>query len=774
MRKKKVVLSHSPQRFPIASSQNLASAQVPLKLWQLSAYASAVFGLLLWQQQAWAQTAESSKPATPQVPLQTVTVQAAPIKNDSKTLPTTIEAEEVQGRPERYIQFDRNVKVDRGDSQVKSETGRYTYLDDSIEASGRVEIRRKGDCYWGNKLRLQLDSGAGYLTEPRYELQRNQARGSAEKVEFQDEERSQIQRGTYTTCQSPSPDWYLQADTLNLDTGLDTGVAGKSVVYFKGVPILVMPSLTFPLSGARHSGFLPPVLGASSKGGVDVTVPYYWNIAPNRDLTLYPRMISRRGLQLGVEGRYLGETTWGGLYSGETSLEYLPNDRVRGGNRYALASIHQQKLLPNLDLNWNVNMASDDDYPSDFSRSITKTSQRLLLREANLIYYGSFWNLGLRTTNYQVLQDPQAIIQRPYDRLPQLQFHAEQHDVAGLDWSVDAIVTRFWHPTLQRGDRIVFNPQLSLPIVSSGYFLIPKIAFHASNYHIVNPLPGEQYDFHRVVPTVSIDSGLVFERQVNLFDKDLTQTLEPRLFYVNTPFREQDKFPNFDSALADFNFAQIFSENRFTGHDRIGDANQVTAAVVSRFIESNGEEALRLAIGQRFYFNHQRVSLDNSSNPSRSDLLLAAQGKITSTLTGDMAVQLSQSDRRVIRSSYALSWQPAPKKVLNLAYRFQRDNLEQVDISGQWPVADRWYAVGRANYSTRDNKLVDGLAGFEYKADCWSLRFIAQRFAVNSSSSSTGFSLQLELNGLARLGVGNNPLEALKRNINGYQALNQP
>ena len=329
------------------------------------------------------------------------------------------------------------------------------------------------------------------------------------------------------------------------------------------------------------------------------------------------------------------------------------------------------------------------------------------------------------------------------------------------------------HPTLVRGDRVVFNPQVSLPLIQPGYFVIPKISLHASNYHIVNPAPGQESDFHRVVPTFSVDSGMIFERKAQLFGSEVTQTLEPRLFYVKTPYREQSAFPNFDSAVADFNFAQIFSENRFTGQDRIGDANQITAALVSRYIEGSGDESLKLAIGQRFYFNTQRVTLDDSISPSRSDLLLAAIGKLSTTLSGEMALQASQTDHQSVRANYGLRWQPAPKKVLNLEYRFQRNTLEQIDVSTQWPIAGRWYMVGRSNYSLQDKKLVDGLVGFEYKADCWSFRFVAQRFAVNGLSNNSGFSAQIEFNGLARLGFGANPLESLKKNISGYQPISE-
>lgn len=680
--------------------------------------------------------------------------------------PTVVRAERITGRPERFIEFEDQVEVTRDLMTFNADKAIYRSLEDEVEAWGHIRMRKQGDCYRGDALRLKLDTGAGFVENPVYKLQRNNAQGHARRIDFESEERSVIRDGTYSTCEGLDPDWYLRADTLKLDTGLDTGVASKSVLYFKDVPILAVPGLSFPLSGARHSGFLPPRFDTSTKGGLELTVPYYFNIAPNRDLTVYPKLITRRGLQLGLEGRYLDEN-----YSGETTVEGLLNDKQTGTNRYALASIHQQKLLPNVLVNWNINMASDDDYPADFSHSITKTAQRLLMREANLMYFGSFWNVSLRASNYQVLQDQDDPIDRPYDRLPQLQFHAEQHDTFGFDWAFDALLTRFWHPEFERGDRFVLNPQISLPLVRPGYFITPKLSLHASKYQLIDPIERTSDDLQRVVPTFSLDSGLVFERQTSLFGKPVTQTLEPRLFYVKTPFRDQSDFPNFDSALADFNFAQIFSENRFTGHDRIGDSNQITAALVSRYIEGNGNENLKLAIGQRFYFNTQKVTLDDSVNPSRSDMLLAAAGNVSDSISAEAALQISQSSHQTVRSNIGLRWQPAPRHVVNAAYRFQRDTLEQLDFSTQWPVAERWYLVGRSNYSLMDKKFVDGLAGFEYRADCWALRLVGQRFVTATSAANTTFFLQLELSGLGRL--GSNPLEALKRNISGYQSINE-
>lgn len=687
-----------------------------------------------------------------------------------KNGPTTIFSDRVWGRPERFVHFENSVEIQKDITTIQADKADYSFLEDEVHAYSNVRVRRNGDCYTGDSMRMQLDSNVGNVIKPTYQLELSKARGEADNIQFLDEERSTVNQGTYSTCEGTSPDWYLRADTLDLDTGLDTGVAHKSVLYFLGTPILAAPSMSFPLSGARHSGWLPPTVGATSKGGPEIGLPYYFNIAPNRDLTLYPKWITRRGLQLGADARYMGET-----YKGETTVEGLVSDRVTNTNRYALTSIYEQRLQPNWTLGWNINLASDDNYPSDFSNSITKTAERLLPRDISTTYYGSFWNLNLRATNYQVLQDVTAVtpIPRPYDRLPQIQYHAEQHDVAGLDWSMDAVLTRFWHPDLVRGDRLVINPQISLPLVQPGYFITPKLSFHANAYELNNVAPGQQTAFHNFIPTFSVDSGMVFERPNTLFGNPVTQTLEPRLFYVLTPNRDQSQLPNFDTALADFNFAQIFSENRFSGLDRVGDANQITAALISRYIEMDGEERLKLAIGQRFYFNTQQVTLDGSVNPSRSDLLLAASGKLSRELMAETAFQLSQSNHQSVQASYGFRWQPETKKILNLSYNYQRDTLEQIDVSGQWPIANRWYVVGRSNYSLMDKRVVEGLAGFEYRADCWALRFVAQRFATSSTSSSSGFSLQLELFGLAKLGVGGNPLEALRKNIYGYQPNNE-
>jgi len=718
--------------------------------------------------------------------------QSAPPKQraprvEDKNAVTTVMAEDISGRPERELNLERDAEIIKDKTKVKADTACYRQVEDEVEAKGNVKIWRFGDYFTGDELKLNMDTGKGYMLNPTYQLEANHARGKAERLNFINEDEAVVINGTYSTCQSADPDWYLRSDTLNLDSGRDVGTAGKTLIYFKDVPIIGTPALSFSLSGARRSGWLSPTPGFGSKNGAELVVPYYFNIAPNRDLTVYPKIIANRGIQMGALGRYLGETE-SGFYHGETYLEYLPHDREYAkanpdvkSDRWMIRSSHTQDLSKDWEYSWNFRAASDNNYPNDFSKTVSSSTERQLLRELRTDYHGDFWTLTARVQKYQVLQDPESAVDpsltvtRPYDRLPAVNLHAAQYDVAGgFDWAFDSELTRFYHPTLINGTRLVAIPQVSYPIIGPSYFITPKVMVNMASYQLDTFGTQRAENLSRTVPTFSLDSGLIFERDVKFGGKEMTQTLEPRLFYVNTPYRDQTKFPTFDTDAATFNFSQIFSENRFVGSDRIGDANQLTAALTSRFLDANGAEALRLAFGQRFYFRDQKVQLASNAPvvDAHSDILLAATGRISETWTFDSAVQYNPSQSRIVSESYTAQWVPGAKKVLNLGYRYLRDSFKNIELSSQWPIFQRWYGVGRISYSVQDKKILESLVGLEYNADCWVFRTGAQRFVTTSTKASTQIFFQLELNGLSHLGVGS-PLEAMKSSIPGYQRLNE-
>jgi LPS-assembly protein len=686
---------------------------------------------------------------------------------DDPNAPTTLGAERLTGRPDREITLERDAEVTRGGTTLNADRADYDILDDRVKASGNVRLKRFKDRFTGDDLNLKLDTGEGYIDNPTYHLEMRNAQGTADRIDFVSDDQAVVHNGTYSTCEAPDQDWYLSSRTINLDSGRDIGTAERAVLYFKGVPLLASPYMSFPLSDQRKTGFLPPTFGTSNRNGIEVSAPYYINIAPNRDLTLYPRMISQRGLQLGAHARYLGDG-----YSGQTRVEGLMNDSQTGQSRGALTMLHNQRLAPSLSFNANVNMASDDQYPNDFPHSITNSRQRLLARDLSLNYAQPYWNMLARTSSYQVLQDPLAPIALPYDRLPQISLNAARQELGGFDISLKSDFTRFYHPTLVRGDRSVINPRISYPILAPGSFVTPSLSMHATSYNLTNQAVDQPTTLTRTLPTFSLDSGLVFERDSSFLGRPATQTLEPRLFYTYTPYKDQSKFPIFDTALAEFSFAQIFSENRYVGNDRITDSNQLTAAVVSRFIEEDGVERLRVALGQRFYFNQQQVAGNASNAENKSDLLAAMSGQVTPTLLLDAGIQYSQNQRKTNASSLGVRWLPGPQQVFNLQYK--RDvptAVNLLNVSTQWPITRRFYGVGRVNYSLEERKVSESLFGVEYKADCWIFRIVAQRTPTATNVATSSLFFQLELNGLSSL--GSNPYRALRNNIPGYNRLSE-
>jgi LPS-assembly protein len=703
---------------------------------------------------------------------------ARPSKADEHNAPLKMEAEQMTGRPDREVELERAVQIQRGSMLIEADRVHYDIVEDKVNAIGNVEIERSGDHYAGNALHLKMDTGVGMMDSPVYRLLRKNARGSAKRIDFETEDSAVVVNGIYTTCEGPDPDWYLKSSKLSLDSSTEKGTANNAVLVFKGVPIAGAPYISFPLSEERLSGFLAPSIVTSTTGGLEITTPYYLNIAPNRDLTLYPHYISRRGLMMGADARYLGET-----YSGVTRTEFLSMDAVTGEQRYALSSTHRHNLAPGLNFSSDLNFASDNEYPKDFPLTRTLANRRLLLRNLQLDYADSDWSGAVRVAEYQILQDPLATIVSPYGRLPQLLYSRFGYGDSGLSWNFSSEMTRFTHPTLVAGDRLVLNPRVTYALNRPGYFLRPSMSLHATTYSL-NQADPAMIAPSRMLPTISLDSGLVFERDASFFGRDALQTLEPRLFYTYTPYVRQDAllYPNFDSSLADFNYAQVFRENRFVGNDRIGDSNLVTAALTSRFIELNGMERVRLAVAQRFYLSDQRVILGatpTTSTDTRSDILLLTSGRVTDELRLDANLQYSQTNNEVNRVNFGTYWQPAPMKLLNFQYR--RDvrnitndattNFELLDISGQWPLSKNWYGVGRINYLLKENKIGQTLFGLEYKADCWIFRVVGQQIPTAVGVANTSFFIQLEFNGLSSL--GSNPMRALRANVPGYQPLSQ-
>ncbi len=690
-----------------------------------------------------------------------------PERPDQQQQPIFAVADHMEGATERSTAMHGNVEIRQGSESLKADDVFYRQDRNEVLATGNVHLYRNGDRFDGPELLLKMDTGEGYFLAPRYKLFSNNGQGQAQRIDFLGQNRMKMTDALYSTCPPEQKDWHITATSLETDQDTQEGVAHNAVLYFKRVPIMWAPRFSFPLNDERKSGFLSPSFGATTKGGAEVTTPYYWNIAPDHDMTLYPRFISRRGLQLGTEFRYLDP-----LYNGQVKYEFLPNDRLANRDRSTYAIKHNGILPGNVALTLDLNHASDDQYFRDFSHTIADSSQLFLPNTVQLAYGASWWSATLRSTRYQTLQDPLAPITGPYNRSPQLSWVANKQDVLGFDLAANTDYTHFSHRSLVQGDRFVAAPSVSLPWLTPGFYIKPKVTWHYTHYSLSNVAPGAQSSFTRTVPIFSLDSGMVFEREIDWLGARAQQTLEPRLFYLKVPYRDQDTLPNFDSGLSDFNFAQIFSENVYAGSDRIADAHQVTAALISRVLDGEtGTQMVRVAAGQRFSFEDPRVFLPGQSQTTtrRSDFLLAATGQMGPALLLDTGLQYNPGAHQVQKFSAGLRYQPGTRKVVNFTYRYVRDLLGQFDISGQWPLSGEWSAVARYNYSMRESRLIESLIGLERDSCCWILRLAVQRFAVGAQNVNTAFFIQLEFKGMG--GVGNSPKEMLLRNVPGYTPL---
>ncbi len=723
-------------------------------------------------------------------------------------LPIFVRGDRVSGQPDINATVEGNAELRRGDTIIHADRLDYEVPEDLAKARGNVRINRAGNVYEGSQLELRVDAFSGFFDDASYRFLANGAYGDASRVDFIDRDRAVVRDATYTTCQRNDestwrPAWIVRAKTIRLDTAEEVGTAEGGVLEFLGVPVLPVPgSFTFPLSDKRKSGLLPPTMGIDSVSGAVYSQPYYWNIAPNRDATITPTVMAKRGVSLGGEFRYLEPT-----YSGEVRGEYMPSDRLRDRDRWGLGLKHRGTIdtgIGGIGLNVDVNRVSDDNYWRDFSTrtngGINQLTQRLLPADASLTWGRNDMSLSLRTLRWQTLQDVNAPIVPPYDRMPQIHWgYTPSQLPGGFDGSVEADYTNFHADRALTGQpnarRTYAMAQFSRPFLAPAGFLTPRVQFHATQYDFDSSLVATgRNTASRVLPTFSLDSGLVFERDARYFGRNFVQTLEPRAFYTYTPYRDQSMIPVYDTAANDFNFATIYTENGYSGNDRIADNNLLTLGVTTRLLDPDtGGEAARFGIAQRVRFSDQKVVMPGESPVSErlSDVLLGAGINWTRQWGFDSTVQYNPKTERSIRTTIGARYNPSDYRTVSAAYRLQRGTSEQIDVGWQWPINDlwgdkgrdlgpgrgqgggRWYSVGRLNYSLQDRKLVDTVVGFEYDSCCWIGRVVLERLQSSVTTATTRLLFQIEFVGFSRLSLGSDPIQTLKQNIPRYQYLRE-
>ncbi len=683
--------------------------------------------------------------------------------------PIRLDADSAQISDENLYILEGNAEIRYGTQRLQADKIIYNAAEGTIVAEGAVRLASPTLVVEGRNARLSTTTGSGELEQIRYTLPARHARGSADRLELMDREKVVLDNTSFTTCPEGNTDWQLTAGKITLDQATGSGTARNARLTFKGVPILYSPVIGFPIDDRRKSGFLAPRLGTSGETGIDISTPWYWNIAPNRDATITPRLMTSRGFMLGGEFRYLNKRS-----QGQLDVEYLPSDNKFGNqdrNRFAIR--HDGKPFSRLVTHIHAGNVSDDDYFRDLGGSQLDVSQTHLERTAGVTWQGDAWTLAARVQDYQTIDSTLPAADEPYKRLPQINLDISPvKKLRGLQFSMNSELTRFDRNDRVTGTRLDLQPRLRLPVYHSGWFIDPSVSVRHTRYSLDNTGPGDPESPTRTTPVTSIDAGSFFEREFRWGDTNLVQTLEPRIFYLYVPFEDQSDIPVFDTGEYDFNFWQLFKENRFSGGDRMGDANQLALALTSRLINpANGMQQVSASVGELFYFRDRRVTLpgDSTETSNRSDLVASLSVQFSENWQTSASILWDPENSSTSRGNVQLQYRTDERRLFNLGYRFRRDVLEQVDTSILWPLNPSWHIVSRWNYSLTDNKTLNALAGIGYESCCWGLQLVGRSFVNDDNGGrNTAVYLQIELKGL--VGLGSKIDRLLEHDILGYSS----
>ena len=751
---------------------------------------------------------------------------------------TFTSSDSIDGIVDREMRLKGRAQIRRNGAVIKADEIKYDPDSDVANLSGNTEFSKGNASFKGPKARFRVDAREGEMEAPNYELRDNRASGNAKKLTIETPDVFVFDKATYTTCTPENLDWYFTAGTLEIDNEQKEMVGTDAVMRFFDVPIAYVPYFTAPTSNQRRSGILAPVVGYSSNNGIDVTQPYYINIAPNRDLLVTPRVMSQRGVQLGAKYQFLDP-----LYSGTLGGDYLPYDRKTGTDRWRYDWQQRQAFAGGLGPggiplpgSWtgyaNVARVSDNLYPTDFSQSIAGAVTNQFRQEVgtmkNLTGSLSNWNVAAKAVTFQTLQpDPTATVQSPYNIMPNVSAAYNSRltptvaDASGkylalpsgpvTTFSTD--FTRFAYNVnsnlaaapagylYSQADRTVIKGAMALPQITPGYYITPKVSFQSNTYAATaavtssNPLgvapPAQGF----TIPTFSLDSGLAFEREAaelkGFFGRDMLLTMEPRAFYVYTPYQNQALTPLFDTTDAGFGVTQIFSENTFIGNDRIADNNKLTGGITSRMIEAGtGAERANVTLAQRQDFTGQRVGLNgNIANPTTySDTLGSASIRLLGNFSTDMFGQYNTQLSKFVQTTIGGSWRPTPGRSLNFGYRnvwtpptqafgptaatLAQTTTDQYNISGQWPLTREVSVLGRWGYDALSTKTLNTLVALEWMRDCWTLRGAYSQMVNTSQITTTQVLFQIEFRGFGS--AGSNPVDIMRLNVPGYMPTSKP
>ena len=665
----------------------------------------------------------------------------------SASLPMDIRADDMDAPGNAPMRFSDNVRLVYGDQNLETDELIYDPETGEVMVPGWLEYSDALLRLEASSARYNTESSTGRFEQVRYYIAGAAGAGNAGLVPMTDQTHARVKRFDFTTCDVEDPDWQLKAGDVDLDFERGVGTARNARLEFKGVPILYSPWLSFPLNDERKSGFLYPQFGSSSDNGIDLAVPWYWNIAPNQDATFTPRLIGDRGVMLGSEYRFLTRRQ-----AGTFNLDYLPDDNEDDRDRWLGRIRHQARLAPNWTSRLNFNRVSDEDYFLDLGNDLESSSIQFLRSDFSIAGRGQFWQMQTTFDTFQVLDRDVREDREPYDRLPRVEFDGDWPLPAGLAFRLNSEAVYFERSEGVTGLRLDALPELALRVVRPGWFFEPAVGLRGTAYSLEDSESGDDNPA-RMQPILSMDGGLVFERRTA---SGRLQTLEPRAFYLYVPGREQEDLPLFDTRELTFSFAQLFQTNRFSGADRQTDANQVTLALTSRLLDdSNGRSIVDASIGQILFLDDPSVGLNNTPEEGRS--VSASVGEInwrpTDRFLVSAGLQWDPEENETDVAAFGLRWQGEDARQVQLGYRFRRDSVDQVDVRARYPLTGNLNLISRVNYSFKDSTALELLGGIEYESCCWAIRASIRRYIRDRESEKrTAFFIELHLKGLGSLG----------------------
>jgi LPS-assembly protein len=677
-----------------------------------------------------------------------------------------ITASQVELSRQDGLDYFGDVRLRYGDRSITAQGATYDRQTGRAEASGAVTYTDPNVSVYGENAEVDTQIEEVFFVNAGFDIPQRPARGSADAIRITNDNVLELSTMRFTTCPMGIDDWELMAENVALDIDEGFGTARGVKLEFKGVPILYTPFLTFPLDDRRKSGFLTPQFSERDRAGLDIRAPYYFNLAPNYDLTIEPRYMALRGLQINTEFRYITQRS-----DGQLDFDYLHDDHDANIPRHALAFRHRSLLAERWRMLTNLENVSDDAYFEDLGDSQALASQTHLNRFLDFNYRGPYTSMLVRLQGYQTIDTTISEADRPYERVPQILLNGRwAGDLLTFDSTNELVL--FERGIGVTGWRLDATEEIGLELDRPGMFLRPTIGVRHTDYWLSDVEPGGDDRLRRTLPIGSVDAGMIFEREAGA-DGNRIQTLEPRLLYVRIPFEDQSMLPVFDTIAPDFNLVQLFRKYQYVGADRVADSDQVSFGLTTRYIDrKTGRQIFSATVGQTRYLDEQSVMLPGlpPSTADASDYIAEVAASIADAWRLRVDYQWNSETNGRARAEMSVEYAPEAGRLAGFSYRYREGLLEQGDLSLVWPLGERWRVIGRYSYSFLDEEPLDRFLGWEYEACCWRLRVIGRRYiSRRSGESDSSISIQLQLKGFND--EGDPPEMLLDRGILGYRQM---